>query len=194
MTRFRIAGLVLALLSLVRLAEAADRILRAEMTVPAPVNEVWRAWTTEEGIRSFFAPAARVELRVDGAYDIIFDPSRPGQTAEGMRILAIEPMKRFAFTWSAPPDLPQARAQRTEVILDFEPDGERATRLRLTHLGWGDGGEWDAAYAYFDHAWSAVVLPRLKYRFEKAPIDWSAKPQLPPVAESISVTLVRSGS
>ena len=175
---------------------ADDRILRVEMVVPAPVADVWRAWTTEEGVRTFFAPGARVEPRVDGAYDILFFPNRPqGQRgAEGMRVLGFEPMRRFAFTWNAPPQFPEARGQRTEVVLEFETVGERATRLRFTHQGWGHGGEWDSAYAYFDNAWRAVVLPRLKQRFEKGPIDWSALPELAPIAPSIAVTLVPKDS
>jgi uncharacterized protein YndB with AHSA1/START domain len=175
---------------------AEDRVLRSELTLPAPVGEVWKAWTTEEGIRTFFAPASHVELRVDGAYDVFFAPDNPpGQRgAEGMRILGLEPMKRFAFTWNAPPHLPRARAQRTEVVLEFEPVGEAATRFRLTHQGWGEGGEWDAAYAYFDDAWRAVVLPRLKRRFEAGPIDWNAGLELPPVAPTIALTLVPKGS
>jgi uncharacterized protein YndB with AHSA1/START domain len=190
-----LAGGVLAV-SLSGTVRADDRILRVEMVLPAPVAEVWRAWTTEEGVRTFFAPGARVEARVDGAYDILFFPNGPeGQRgAEGMRVLGFEPMRRFAFTWNAPPQFPQARAQRTEVVLEFEADGERATRLRFTHQGWGEGGEWDAAYAYFDNAWRAVVLPRLKQRFEKGPIDWSATPRLAPIAPSIAVTLVPKGS
>jgi uncharacterized protein YndB with AHSA1/START domain len=59
-------GLCLVLAGAGVTVEAGDRILRAEMDIPAPVEQVWRAWTTEEGIRSFFAPAARVDLRVDG--------------------------------------------------------------------------------------------------------------------------------
>jgi hypothetical protein len=85
------------------------------------------------------------------------------------------------------------RAQRTEVVLEFEALGERSTRFRLTHMGWGEGGEWDAAYAYFERAWRAVVLPRLRHRFQAGPFDWSARPELPPVAASIAVTLLPQG-
>jgi uncharacterized protein YndB with AHSA1/START domain len=193
--RVVLAGVVLAV-ALSVTVRADDRILRVEMVLPAPVADVWQAWTTEEGVRTFFAPGARVEPHVDGAYDILFFPNRPeGQRgAEGMRILGFEPMRRFAFTWNAPPQFPGARAQRTEVVLEFEANGERETRLRFTHRGWGNGGEWDAAYAYFDDAWRAVVLPRLKQRFDEGPIDWGALPELPPIAPSIAVTLVPKGS
>jgi uncharacterized protein YndB with AHSA1/START domain len=182
--------MLLALAMLPRSA-AADRILRAEITLPAPVAEVWNAWSTDRGIATFFAPKGKVDLRVDGTYDVWFNPSGgPGERgAEGMRILDVDPMKRFAFTWNAPPSIPAIRGKRTVVILDFTPTGERETRLRFTQLGWGEGPDWDKAYDYFDHAWGAVVLPRLVLRFEKGPIDWNALPKLEPVAPTLERTL-----
>ena len=79
----------------------------------------------------------------------------------------------IAFTWNAPPHLPEARAQRTVVILRFAPEGE-GTRLSLSHLGWGSGGEWPKARAYFEKAWPNV-LKNLQTRFETGqPYDWSA--------------------
>ena len=44
---------------------------------------------------------------------------------------------------------------------------------RLHHTGWGDGGEWDKADAYFDKAWGNV-LGSLQKRFETGPVDWTA--------------------
>jgi uncharacterized protein YndB with AHSA1/START domain len=172
-------------------AEAKDRVLRAEVDLAATPAEVWKAWTTAEGIATFFAPAGQVDLRVDGTYDVWFNPSGPpGQRgAEGMRILDVDAPRRFAFTWNAPPTIPAIRGRRNVVILDLAPlDGSR-TRLRFTQLGWGDGAEWDQAYDYFDHAWNAVVFPRLVRRFETGPIDWKAVPELAPVAKSLKVTL-----
>jgi uncharacterized protein YndB with AHSA1/START domain len=171
-------------------ARADDRILRVEVRLPAPVEDVWRAWTTEEGVRTFFAPGSRIDPRVDGPYEILFFPEAPPgrRGAEGARLLVIEPPRRLAFTWDAPPDQPRIRAQRTVVFVELEPEGNR-TRLLFTHLGWGRGAEWDAAYDYFDHAWRAVVLPRLMYRFANGPIDWARPPKLEPVAPTLKTTL-----
>ena len=85
----------------------------------APVDAVWQAWTTSEGIRSFFAPDARVEARVDGPFEIYINPlAPPGQRgADDMRILALQDRKMLTFTWNAPPHLPEARAQRTYVTV-----------------------------------------------------------------------------
>ena len=57
------AACVLAAIFTVTGAAASDRILRAEFELPAPVSEVWKVWTTEEGVKSFFAPGARIEGR-----------------------------------------------------------------------------------------------------------------------------------
>lgn len=176
-------------------ARASDRMLRADVIVPAPVADVWNAWTTAEGLRTFFAPGGQVDLRVDGTYDVWFDPEgAPGQRgAEGMRILDVDPGKRFVFTWNAPPSIPSIRGRRTIVVLDFAPEGAKATRLRFTHLGWGEGADWDRAYAYFDQAWGGFVLPSLVRRFERGPIDWQALPKLTPIA-SMRQTLDAAGS
>jgi hypothetical protein len=73
---------------------------------------------------------------VDGAYEVYFSPeAKPGERGgEGMRIVGLEPMRRFAFTWGAPPRIP-VRAQRTIVILEFEKKDAGRTLVRFTHLG-----------------------------------------------------------
>ena len=172
-------------------ASDSDRMLRAEVTVRAPLADAWKAWTTDAGIATFFAPEGHVDLVVDGAYDIWFNPGgKPGMRgAEGMRILDVDPMKRFAFTWNAPPTIPSIRGKRTVVVLEFAADGASATRVRFTQFGWGDGADWDQAFDYFDQAWGAVVLPRFVHRFEKGPIDWKAPPTLAPVGATMKRTL-----
>jgi uncharacterized protein YndB with AHSA1/START domain len=165
----------------------ADRILRAEVEVPASRTDVWAAWTTEAGIRTFLARGAHIEPRVDGAYEIFFDPgAAQGQRGgDDLRILVYEPPRRLSFTWNAPPAQATVRAQRTVVTLDLVERDAGHTRLRLTHSGWGEGPEWDAAYAYFDKAWSGFVLPSLVRRFARGPIDWEHPPALAPVTTTM---------
>jgi uncharacterized protein YndB with AHSA1/START domain len=156
-------------------AGAAERAIDKSVLVPASVDQVWEAWTTRDGIVGFFAPDARIEPRPGGAFEIYIDPlAAPGaRGADGMRYLALQPKQMLSFEWNAPPHLPEARAQRTFVVVRLAPAGERETRVTLHHTGWGDGGQWDQAYAYFDRAWGNV-LGNLKKRFEQGPQDWSA--------------------
>jgi uncharacterized protein YndB with AHSA1/START domain len=159
---------------LATVAHAAERAIEKQIVVAASLDEAWDAWTTREGIVSFFAPEAVIEPRVGGAFHIHIDPTAPpgAKGADDMRFLALQPKKMISFDWNAPPHLPQARAQRTFVIVRFETVGERQTRVSLHHTGWGDGGEWDQAYSYFDRAWGNV-LSNLKKRFDSGPVDWT---------------------
>ena len=151
-----------------------DPFISVEVPVEAGVVEVWRAWTTEAGVKSFFAPCCNIDLRVGGAYEMLFDlEANPGlQGGEGMIITAMQAEKMLSFTWNAPPHLPDVRGQMTHVVVRFMPTGVNQTTVRLIHTGWGEGGQWDEAFNYFQRAWSGVVLPRLQARFVNGPIDW----------------------
>ena len=157
-----------------------ERVIRDEVIIEASIDEVWWAWTTAEGARSFFAPACNIEPRVNGAYEMLFDlEAEPGlRGGEGMRILALQPPWMLSFTWNAPPSLPTVRGQMTHVVVRLAEVGPGQTRVTLSHDGWGNGGEWDEAFAYFSRAWSQVVLPRLQYRFAVGAIDWANPPEV----------------
>jgi uncharacterized protein YndB with AHSA1/START domain len=156
------------------LANASERAIEKTVVVDATLDQVWGSWTTREGIVGFFAPDAQIEPRVGGAFHIYIDPlAEPGlKGADEMRFMAVQPKKMISFDWNAPPNLPEARAQRTFVVVRFEPVSEKQTRVTMHHTGWGDGGEWDKAYAYFDRAWGNV-LGNLQKRWIEGPKDWT---------------------
>ena len=178
-----------------------DRILKKQTTVDATLEQTWEAWTTVDGLKTFFAPAANVELRPGGLYEILFFPdAEPGRRgAEGLHVLSYLPRQMLSFQWNAPPQYPTARDQLTWVVVEFgaisatadgravegrrddinrrgERDKDAApgrVEVTLTHLGWGEGGEWDQVYQYFDSAWD-VVLRRLALSFSSGPMDWDS--------------------
>jgi uncharacterized protein YndB with AHSA1/START domain len=156
----------------------SERVIACEVNVPAPVADVWQAWTTQEGCESFFAPRCNIDLKPGGAYEMLFNlEAEPGkQGGEGMVVMAVQPQRMLAFTWNAPPHLPSVRGQMTHVTVRFFETEWGETRVTLRHDGWGEGDEWDDAFQYFSRAWADVVLRRLKYRFERGPIDWSSPP------------------
>lgn len=141
--------------------------------VAAPIEKVFAAFASNQGVQTFFAPASNIDFRVGGAYEILFFPDRPsGQKgAEEIQILALEPGKRLSITWNAPPKWPEIRAQRTVVTFNFEVTSEQATRVTLTHSLWGDGQDWAEVREYFNKAWP-VILSRLQDRFDHGPRQW----------------------
>jgi len=155
-------------------AAGAERMIEKQGVVNAPIEEVWKAWTTTEGVKSFFAPDANVEARSGGPFEIYMNPYAPAgmKGADDMRFLAVQPPTMLTFTWNAPPHQPEIRAQRTMVIVRLRPLDEKRTEVTLRHVGWGDGEKWDATYAYFDRAWGNVIA-NLQKRFAEGPIDFT---------------------
>jgi len=154
--------------------------------------EVWRAFTTTEGARTFFAPDARIELRLGGPYEVYFNPKAPvgSRGCEGCRVLSYAPEEMVSFTWSAPPDQPETRWQRTFVVVQLADAGQGRTKVRLTHGGWKEGAEWDQTYAYFDKAWN-FVLGNLQKRFESGPLFPAAAAPAPATARKHYVYFLR---
>jgi uncharacterized protein YndB with AHSA1/START domain len=166
--------IALTLLVLASAVSSQERAVTKQIVVPAPIEAVWQAWTTRAGIESFFAPEAEVDARVGGAFHIHMDPlGEPGMKgADDMRFMALQKPTLLSFDWNAPPQLAQARQQRTFVVVRLKDLDGKSTQVNLTHIGWGDGGEWDLTYTYFDKAWGNI-LGNLKKRFESGPQDWT---------------------
>jgi uncharacterized protein YndB with AHSA1/START domain len=158
--------------------QKTDRTILLEAIVDAPPSEVFRLWTSEDGIRKFFAPAARVDATAGGRYEVIFapakDPEGDSHGTKGARILRLVPNRQLAFEWitfagdellgrNAPPYAPPAernvRPLPTWVELTFDavegqPD---KTHLRFAHYGFRDGDKWEKSFHWFERAWKGVL-------------------------------------
>jgi uncharacterized protein YndB with AHSA1/START domain len=166
------AGLaaILALGAAPAFARVAPEVIK-EVTVGGPVSDVWRNWTTLEGLGTIFIPPkpplqGKIELKPDGAYELYFLTDNPKgmQGGEGSRIIAYQEEKMLSFTWRNTPAW-KIRPFSTHVVVTLEPLGPRATKVRLVQSGFGEGGEWDTAVVYFEEAWGRV-LDRLVAYYE----------------------------
>ncbi len=148
-------------------ADASEKMLRFEITVPAPRAEVWKAFATSEGLTTWLAPNSNVELKPGGEWMVHF----PGGSTGGGNIVSFVPQKEIVISALAPDQFPTVRAQRTTARFELE-DHSKGTLVRLTQTGWKDGEEWDRAYEYLT-AGNAQLLATLHRRFVSGPIDWS---------------------
>lgn len=148
---------------------AADALV-VEGEVDAPVAEVWKAFTTAEGLRSWMAPLADIDLRVDGlmrsSYDedgVLGDKS----TIEN-RILTYEPERLLSIRVARPPQGFSFGALVTQMWtnIHFEPlPGER-TRVRVVGLGFGPDEASQKMKAFFQRG-NEFTLVKLQERFRK---------------------------
>ena len=156
-----------------------ERILAFEIEINAPVDSVWARWTTESGRKKFLAPSSKFELTTLGYMEVLFNPSAPvgEKGAENNRVLAWQEKQMLTFTWDAPPQFPDVRAQRTMVIMRFKKLADNKTLVTSRQIGFGTGGNWDVIFDYFKNAWGGFVLPNLKYSLEVGPITWGNFPK-----------------
>jgi uncharacterized protein YndB with AHSA1/START domain len=137
---------------------AGERILPKETTVSAPISRVWWAWTTSEGLASWWVKQSWIELRVGGPFELYFlpDERRGVQGTEGCRVLSYRPPEMLSFSWNFPPTLPEIRSEHTWAVLRFASVGRGKTKVTLDQLGWKAGRAWNAGWRYFDVAWGNV--------------------------------------
>jgi uncharacterized protein YndB with AHSA1/START domain len=138
-----------------------------EVTVPAPLNAVWEAFTTSAGLSTWLTPGAVVDLKEGGEWTAHF----PGGSTGGGTILSFVPEKELVLSAMAPDRFPTVRATRTKARFQFEAKGD-STIVRLTQTGWKEGEEWVKAYEYLTVG-NAQLLATLHHRFVNGPIDWT---------------------
>lgn len=145
-----------------------------EMTVVAelPPDEVFDLWSTEEGARRFFAPAAEIGAAVGDPYVIIFDPESDPEGADhgtkGSSIRALESGRHIAFGWTFPPfgDLFNTQPFPTWVEVSIDAFAKDPTRslVRFAHRGFPVDPAWDEVFTLFrDGNWPLVMNRFLVY-------------------------------
>jgi len=155
---------IAAVLALPGAGAAQERVLRTEATVHAPVAQVWKAFTTEDGVRSWMVPVAEVDFRVGGTIQTNYNPDArigdPGTIVH--HIVSYEPERVLAMHFDASATSPEwaKLAQATWVVYRFEPIGADQTRVTISMMGWGTGPAWDDSYQHFEkgNAWEMEQL------------------------------------
>ncbi len=138
-----------------------DKFIYKETIINCSLDTAWWKWTTSAGLKTFFGPDNRIDLRPGGAYEIYFtaDTSVQQRGGEGCKVLSYLPKKMLSFTWNAPPNQTYIRnhPHKTWLVLAFEAISPFRTKIKLHHFGWLEGPEWEETYRYFDKAWGLVL-------------------------------------
>lgn len=136
------------------------QIFKSKVLKASP-KQLWDKWTTHEGLLTFFGADNKIELIPGGAFEIYFlmDNEYGLRGSETCKVLSFLPEQMLSFSWNAPPNIPEIRnhPHSTWVVVTFEAISENESKVKLTHLGWLDGDDWNKTYEYFDQAWGFVL-------------------------------------
>lgn len=162
------------------------RTLCFELVVPAAQAEIWRLFTTTDGLGSWVAPVAAIDLRIGGIWEASYRPDgRIGDPANiRNRVLSYVPLRMLSIAVdSAPPDFPEADLARSVwTVLEFEPAGQTKTRVRVSMLGYRNGEGFERLYARFSSG-NSLTLKALHTRVVSGPTDWAAAYAAPKAAQ-----------
>jgi uncharacterized protein YndB with AHSA1/START domain len=152
------------------------RTIRLETIVACPPERTFALWSTNEGVRTFFAPAGHIGRGMGDEYTILFSPARDPEGlshgTKGARIIASVPGRFLAFEWitfagdsSLGPNGPPVAALLvrnesplpTWVEIALAPTSDEGTRVQFRHYGFRDGELWSASQEWFTRAWQRVL-------------------------------------
>lgn len=143
--------------------------LEVEARITAPLDSVWAAWSTGEGLRSWMAPHADIDLRVGGLMRANYQADGElgdGNTIEN-RVLSYEPGRMLSIQVArAPEGFPFAQAvQRMWTVIQLSPEDAGHTRVRVVSLGFGSDEQSLRMREFFEGG-NAYTLELLRKRFE----------------------------
>ena len=152
------------------------RTLRQSVIVPAPIGEVWNAFTTTDGYRAWAVPVAQIDFRVGGIVETSYSAAArigaPGNIRN--EIIAYAPGRMFALqNRQAPPDVPfdVPTLQSLQTVVLFDDVGGTRTRVTIVQPGYRKGEAYDRTYKFFEWG-NGSTLIALRDRFVKGPTDW----------------------
>jgi uncharacterized protein YndB with AHSA1/START domain len=162
--------LVLAMVVLMVVGARAQDVapVSHEGIVEAPLEQVWAAFTTSEGLRAWLAPHAEIELRVGGLmrtnHNVQGQLGDP-QTIENT-VLSFEPLRMMSIKVAKPPaNFPFPNAVRQMwTVLYFTAAGPTRTNVREVTLGFGADDESQRMRVFFNQG-NATTLQQLQRHF-----------------------------
>ncbi|WP_237064843.1 SRPBCC family protein [Microbulbifer guangxiensis] len=131
-----------------------EMVLVQEVSIEAPVSEVWRAYTTSAGWMAWAAPLAEVDLRAGGTIRTHYGKDAkigdPGTITLHIvnyvpeRILTLR--AELSERW---PAVMQEDDGKLMNVVVFEAQGESRTRLQSYGVGYRDLPEYDNLMQFF---------------------------------------------
>ena len=106
--------------------------ITAQKTFPAPVNELYKAWTDESALKQWWQPSGRklqlVEAALEngGALKYTFEPDKLNNSKlviEG-KYETVIPNERLVYSWNWKLDDTPVKDGMYKLSVDFKSDGE----------------------------------------------------------------------
>jgi uncharacterized protein YndB with AHSA1/START domain len=152
------------------------RVQQLSAVVNAPLAEVWKAFTTDDGFERWAVPVTHITLGNDGMMESSYNlGDKIGVTDDiKNRIVAYLPEKLLVLQNAHVPKggpFDPVLIANLRTIITFAPIDATHTRVTEAQVGYGEGNGYDDMYKHFLDG-NAYELHALADSFISGPVDW----------------------
>lgn len=155
--------------------DANELILKQEVFFAAPIEDVWKAYTTAEGWTAWASPKAEVDLRVGGTIRTAYQGEVGGSNTNTLHIVNYVPERlltlraELSSNW---PEIMQEDAEKLSNVILFDEIGDGVTRIQSFGIGYTDAPEYDRLMGFFIKANEGLYQNLRTYLETGAGVEW----------------------
>jgi hypothetical protein len=133
---------------------SGERVLRIQSTVPVSRDEVWKAFTTPDGLKKWIAPVVAIDLRTGGSLSTNYDKTATIGAPRTIRMGILNYLEGEMITFRVTLNDQFSAKVRSEdgnlqEIVQIMPLPNGTTKVISSMVGWGVGKDWDETYKFF---------------------------------------------
>ena len=161
--------------SYVSKTDANELILIQEISVSAPIEDVWSAYTTDDGWTAWAAPKAKVDLRVGGTIRTAYQGEVGGSDTNTLHIINYVPERiltlraELSSNW---PEIMQKDAEKLSNVVIFDELATNTTRIQSYGVGYTDAPEYDQMMSFFIRANESLYQNLRTYLETGVRVEW----------------------
>ena len=155
--------------------DANELILIQEVSFSAPIEDVWKAYTTEEGWTAWASPRAEIDLRVGGTIRTAYEGEIGGSNTNTLQIVNYVPRRVLtlkADVSSNWPEIMQKDAAKLSNVILFDEIAGGVTRIQSFGVGYTDAPEYDQLMSFFIKANEGLYQNLRTYLETGARVQW----------------------
>lgn len=155
--------------------DANELILVQEISFYAPIEDVWKAYTTAEGWTAWASPKAEVDLRVGGKILTAYQGEIGDSTTNTLHIVNYVPHRLLTLraelsgNW---PEIMQEDAEKLSNVILFDEVADGVTRIQSYGIGYSDAPEYDRLMTFFIKANESLYENLRTYLETGARVEW----------------------
>jgi hypothetical protein len=132
-----------------------EKVLQLSIVVPININETWKLFTTNEGLKKWIAPVAKIDMKIGGSIKTNYDPNKTSDDSTSIKLDIINYIEYEMLTLKVNlnsnfPMEVKKEDKNLQEILQFVKLDDNRTKIISSMVGWGQGSSWDKTYAFFE--------------------------------------------